>query len=112
MRTAIITRKDNTLLNIVTSEEVYLEKWNGAGHQVRPVKLNRGANKVAVDAGVFRVLSKSRVDVTADAQDVEIAFTEDDKDGGPIDPLIATSGLDRTALKEFLLDAKGESAPQ
>ncbi|HEY0480659.1 MAG TPA: hypothetical protein VGD37_24250 [Kofleriaceae bacterium] len=107
MRTAIITRKDKTTLNIVTSEELYLEQLGRAEPRI---KLNNGVNEVAVGAGVFRVLSKSPVRVTADTQDTQVAFTTDDKDGGPIDPLIATSGLDPTTVAEFLLDAKGLSA--
>lgn len=93
MRTTITTHKDKTTLTIQTSEDLYLEQMGVADQRI---KLTRGVNNVPVGAGVFRVLSKAPVSVTADAQDVQITTTTGDKDGGPIEPL----------------DAKGQSAPQ
>ena len=79
MRTTIITRKDRTTLTIETSEDLFLEKTGAADHRI---KLTRGVNNIPVGAGVFRVLSKAPVNVTADAPDVEITTIGDDKDGG------------------------------
>lgn len=93
MRTKIITRKAKTTLTIETSEDLYLERVDVTGQQI---KLTRGVNHVPVDAGEFRVLSKAPVSVTADAQDVQIVTIASDKDGGPIDPQ----------------GAKGQSAPR
>lgn len=95
MRTSIITRKDKTTLTIVTKEDLYLDQMDAAGQQIKQIKLTQGVNNIPVGAGVFRVLSKAPVTVTADTADVQIAATAGDKDGS-IDPL----------------DAKGQAAPQ
>lgn len=93
MRTMITTRKDKTTLTIETSEDLYLEQTGVADHRI---KLTRNVNNIVpVGAGVFWILSRQPVSVTADSLDVQITTTGD-KDGGPIEPL----------------DAKGQSAPQ
>lgn len=103
MLTAIRTVKDRTTLTLETSEELYLEQMGATNP---PIKLIQGANHVVVGAGIFKVLSTNDVHVSADTQEFQFAVTPDNKDGGPIDPITQTPGLDPTTVAAFLLDAR------
>jgi hypothetical protein len=91
--TTITTRKDKTTLTIETLEELYLEP---AGVADQRIKLTRGVNNISVGAGVFRLMSKTGVSVTADSPDAQITTAVTGDKDGPIDPL----------------DGKGQSAPR
>ena len=100
MRTAIFTAKDTTL-TIETKEDLYLEQKDLPD---KHIKLKPGKNDVPVKAGVFKVLSTKAVCVTNAARDFQVSIAGDDKDGGPIDPILNPGG--------FLIDARGTGAPE
>jgi hypothetical protein len=107
MITAIFTDQKTTL-TIETPEELNLEQL---GLETPLARLVPGVNQVVVGAGVFKVLSKTALRVSADAPNLYVASTLNTKDSGFPDPprLPVTTS---TQLREFLIDARSEPAPR
>ena len=102
MRTAIFTT-EKTALTIQTTEALQLLQL-GSAAQTNPaaaIALKPGANQVVVAAGVFKVVSKEAVGVTAGSQAIQVMSTANDKDGGWPDPQMSTLSIDRAALLAF-----------
>ena len=111
MRTVILTTQ-KTALSIQTSEPLQLEAMAMPGQTSAPaaVSLGAGANSVTVNAGVFKLVSRNAVGVSAPGGTVQILATANDKDGSWPDPSMAmkTLGIDATALKTFIpADGRG-----
>lgn len=119
MRTAIFTARDNTALtiNILTDEVIDLVQMGpkGPAGQMGPekniVRLSKGTKVVKVPAGVFKLISTSKqgVQVTPDAEDVQVVATPDNKGDWPDARLAQTAkamGADPTVVAQFVADAK------
>ena len=111
MRTVILTT-ETTVLSIQTSEAVRLEAMAMPGQTAAPaaMSLSAGANSVTVNAGVFKLVSKKAVGVSAPGGTIQVLATAIDKDGNWPDPHIAMKalGIDATALKSFVpADGRG-----
>ena len=114
MITAIFTT-NKTTLTIETSEMLTLVQM---GREDQPIELTEGVNNIPVGAGVFQVLSKALVRVTADTPDLYVAYTTTNtKDGGFPDPPKSVTvdsvklNIDSTAVRQFF-DARGDKAPR
>lgn len=82
MITAIFVKEPATL-TFATSENLFLEEM---AQPTRRTPLTAGQPTVVqVGSGVFKVLSKQAVSVSASVS-AAVAVSLDDKDGGPIDP--------------------------
>jgi hypothetical protein len=105
MRTVILTTQQ-TNLSIQTSEPLKLEAMAMPGQTMAPavVALSAGANSVPVNAGVFKVVSRNPVSVSAQGGTLHVLATANDKDGTFPDPLqvMAALGIDTKALKSFV----------
>jgi len=105
MRTVILTTQ-KTALSIQTSEALHLEAMAMPGQTMAPaaIALSAGPNSVTVNAGVFRVISRNAVGVSAPGGAVQILATANDKDGNWPDPQSAMQELhiDTTALRSFV----------
>lgn len=78
--TAILTTKAATL-TIATMQDVLLEKKDD---EAPPQKLGTGIHTdIQISSGVFRMVSKQGVRVTAPASDIHVVTF--DKQGGPIE---------------------------
>jgi hypothetical protein len=111
MRTVILTTQ-KTALSIQTSEPLQLEAMAMPGQTLAPaaVSLSAGANSVTVNAGVFKLVSRNAVGVSASGGTVQILATANDKDGSWPDPSMSMKalGIDTTALRSFVpADARG-----
>lgn len=102
MRTAIFTT-EKTALTIQTTEALELLQMGSAAQTSPPsaIKLQPGANNVVVGAGVFKLVSKETVGVTAGTQPIQVMSTANDKDSGWPDPPMSTLSVDRAALLSF-----------
>lgn len=110
MRTVILTTQ-KTNLSIQTSEALQLEAMAMPGQTTAPaaISLSAGSNSVTVNAGVFKLVSRNAVGVTAvpvtwPGGTVQILATANDKDGTFPDPLQVMSalGIDAKGLNSFL----------
>jgi len=105
MRTVILTTQ-KTALSIQTSEPLQLEAMAMPGQTSAPaaIALSAGANSVTVNAGVFKLVSRNAVGVSAPGGAVQVLATAVDKDGNWPDPHAAmqTLGIDATALRAFV----------
>lgn len=116
MRTVILTTQ-KTSLSIQTSEPLQLEAMAMPGQTMAPaaISLSAGANTVTVNAGVFKVVSRNAVGVTAvpatvPGGTVQVLATANDKDGTFPDPLQTMSalGIEMKALRLFVpADVRG-----
>jgi hypothetical protein len=105
MRTVIMTTQ-KTSLNIQTSESLQLEAMAMPGQTTAPaaISLSAGANSVTVGAGVFKLVSRNAIGVSAPGGAVHILATANDKDGNWPDPQATMQALkiDNTALRSFV----------
>ena len=111
MRTVILTTQ-KTLLSIQTSEPLQLEAMAMPGQTMAPavISLSAGANTVNVNAGVYKLVSRNAIGVSAPGGTVQVLATAADKDGSWPDPSMAMKalGIDTTALRLFVpADARG-----
>jgi hypothetical protein len=104
MRTVILTT-EKTVLNIQTSEPLQLEAMAMPGQPAAPaaIALSVGANSVTVNPGVFKLVSRNGIGVSAPNGTVQVLATAG-KDGNWPDPQMAmtTLGIDAAALKLFV----------
>ena len=99
MKTAIFTDQKTTL-TIETSETLFLEQFGGKD----PVALVPGLNQVTVEAGVFKVFSKTALRVSAGTPNLYVASTQNTKDGNFPDPPRLTIPL--AQIREFMVDGR------
>ena len=96
---------DVTNLTIVTDDVVHLDQMGA-----KSIRLNRGANKIPVGRGVFKLASRARLTVTADSAGAVIIATET-KDGPWPDPSALNVSMAGAAdVSAFFADAAGQSA--
>ena len=103
--TAISTMKassDVTNLIIDTAEVLNLQQMGA-----KPIRLNRGTNKLRVGRGVFGLASRNRVTVTADTQG-SVVITREDKDGNWPDPSLLNVSADGAADLHDFFGGMGE----
>jgi hypothetical protein len=105
MRTAIFTARETTL-TIKASEVLDLVQMGREGAIIR---MSPGVTSVTVGAGVFKVVSKAPVSVTAPTAEVKILATLSNKgdwpDRGELRAMLPSDGNDR-AVMSFLAEAK------
>ena len=104
--TAISTMKassDVTNLTIVTDDAINLDQMSA-----KPVRLNRGTNNIAVGRGVFKLISRRRMAITADTDGTVIIATET-KDVNWPDPSALNVSSDGAAeVTAFFADLAGQ----
>lgn len=113
MKTTVIFTVTQTL-TINTSEQLKLEKMGPMGRPVPVRDLVRGPNKVPVEDGVYRILSKQDVTVTAPTQDptqFHVMNLSDSKDGDPPDAPRMVFQFDKAAFGTFIEMARNRRAP-
>jgi hypothetical protein len=102
MLTAIFTDQKTTL-TIETTESLTLNLEQRGGKNP-PTKLAPGVNEVNVEAGVFKVLSKNALRVSATTPNLYVASTQNTKDDNFPDPPRWT--ITHTELRAFLADGR------
>lgn len=113
MRTAIFTARDQTTLTIEVPQDEVVDLVQ-MGQTQRIARLSRGVTSVTVGAGVFKLVSKGLVSVTADMVEARIVVTASNKGDWPdlreVAPMLPSDG-DVRAVMSFLNDAKSKVPP-
>jgi hypothetical protein len=111
MRTGIFTARDTQLM-IETEEVADLVQM---GREGAPTRLAKGKNTVAVSAGVFKLVTKVGVRVTAESLDLKVVVNPDNKGDWPDPGMARMVNADpklQQAIVQFFADAKSEPAPE
>ena len=107
MMTAIFTDQATLTLEISDDETTLVQMGSN-----KSFPLTRGTNTLAVDAGVFRVVSNGAVHVASTTPQLYVAFTTtNSKDSGFPNPPKSTISGGATALADFFRNSKGGGIP-